>query len=1132
MGIFSLCLADAAAYLKRFQNDFSNATGADQQLTIVNTVSVNEYPIQFSRKYFFVLCFFFQLICHFVCEERWLLNDEILCQLLSDIHFHAPLKHPIRNAILKCVLFFHIIINLSIVLIRSFLSRVLQKEAALRKGVIITESLLKSVTECNEALIEKLDQNNVDLETMKHFVASLSGYFENFIGGVSSLEPYFRTLLQTLQHLIGIYMEKLDSNNLSPAKRSEFYVDLHNAIRVSISCMQQYQTKITASSTVQPIMIQCWSELLDKATYNDLPIDTKINCGILKVFYDRHFGNIFSPREKILSQFAANDVLSKKLYYGIAIINTIAEKDFSDSNFYVAMNVIVEHLIEVGKDYIMDSCVVMVITRALVQYSKKILTLIRKMSSKLSANDIHYLKLASKSCVRYVWLNVQHSIDSIRYITYELLRNLLRLGHEHENFFGDLVNETVAVAKMNSTNEALVCLLLDYLSQALNTERVLIEIPDIRQRILKNIFQDACWSSSYERLMLTNCNEISFDVWCDRWIKPLLNIDASEWRTNFTRLKIIRNIFERALKTKSEAAEYILAQPKISIEIYLFVLWTMRRSGRKAYSPENYRVSADENVLYAKVHPLDDIRILTFRILIECHKTSEKFPVEDLNEILEFFRYNCNSQNPAIRQQIMTTMKRAMLRLECGYGAAKRATKPGEVSELCTIYQKFLRNMIEFCLDWCLFDGANFGRRFIGSTTLLTVIETWQKLLPDDRSIYTDKLWIRLQHTLADSYVVNKEAAIDILTISWKLFPEQKTLIHNLDDLKRLTTTFRPYDTMTAAHYLVFCAFSQSYFQNQYEAIIWCENVLDEGIKLAKISLMQAARSNSLFGSLLCIRHLMGHVDFPKISEPKEIKNWRLFFERFIPKWREVTNLVASVVNSSAPEGHLPADLNDESHFVPTNDQPNGFQIKLTPQIILLCAWRSIRESSLLLGDIALRTPVISPNSPNGLITVNLMLQISLHFQHLLAVTKHRGAFEQTFLGFTNLCLRLWRSNEPELHSCPMQLVKKIAATIAGEKVDDDGDTVFDLNELCWTRRSAGIPFMIQGIVATEVQVCSSNALTFCMTKFLEIAKTAVAQEARTHSLNILRALFKYNSNQNSAFSQLFKTKMFIISNM
>lgn len=136
------------------------------------------------------------------------------------------------------------------------------------------------------------------------------------------------------------------------------------------------------------------------------------------------------------------------------------------------------------------------------------------------------------------------------------------------------------------------------------------------------------------------------------------------------------------------------------------------------------------------------------------------------------------------------------------------------------------------------------------------------------------------------------------------------------------------------------------------------------------------------------------------------------------------------------------------------------------------------------------------------------MLQISLHFQRLLAVTKHRGAFEQTFVGFTNLCLKLWRSNEPELHSFPMRLVKKIADTIAGVKVDDEGDAVFDLK--CWTRRSAGIPFMIQGIVATEVvQACSSSALTFCMTTFLAIARTGVAQEARTHSLNILRALFK-----------------------
>lgn len=95
------------------------------------------------------------------------------------------------------------------------------------------------------------------------------------------------------------------------------------------------------------------------------------------------------------------------------------------------------------------------------------------------------------------------------------------------------------------------------------------------------------------------------------------------------------------MKTKPEAAEFILEKPNISVEIYLFVLWTKRKSGRKLYAPENFRALSDPKVIIAKFHPSGEIRIL-----IECHKTTEKFPIEDLNEVLEFFKYNCNAQNP------------------------------------------------------------------------------------------------------------------------------------------------------------------------------------------------------------------------------------------------------------------------------------------------------------------------------------------------------------------------------------------------------------------------------------------------------------------------------------------------------
>lgn len=969
-----------------------------------------------------------------------------------------------------------------------------------------------TIIESNDKLQKTLlESNECHVDEIHTFVASLNGCFENFSAAVAAVRSCFPVLMKSIHHFIACFCSLLqDKEKLSPARRSQVYIALHNSVRLFLSSVQQFREQFTDPTAMEPILSQCWHDLLEKPAFADALIDTKINSAVLKVNYDRLVGNVFAAREKILTQFELNEnrdtsVLPKGTFYAIGVVVTMVETDLEDDNFFPALKVIVERLTTVGKEFTIDSCLIMVVTRALVQCSRRISMLIKKCEQ-LSSVNVEYLREAMRHCLNFVWINVHHSVDFIRYLSKDLLKILLRLGKDHSQQFGEIVDETIAITKSSNTNDALVCFLLDYLCQVFTTEFVLDEMPNIQQRILSNLFNDICWANCYGQLMSKN-SEIDHEKWCLRWIQPLMRFDASQWKNDFDRLKIIRNLFERALKAKPETAEYILSDDKISIEIYLFVLWIMRQSGRKMYSPENYRASADPKMIYAKVHPSDEIRILVFRILIACHKTTAAFPEEDLNEMLEFLKYNCNAQNPSVRQQINSAMERAMVRFECGYLAAKRSPSD-ENNKLCSTYRTFFQNLIEFCVDWCLFDGSNFGRRAVGLRTILQSIETWQKILPDDRSIYTDKLWHRLQKTLSDSYVVNKDVASDILLICWKFYPQKTGIIYTLSELKKLITIFRPYDVMTAAHYLVFCAFSQTYFENYFEAVIWCENLVDDGLAMAKKSLLQTARYNSLYGLLLGIRQLLKRIDFSHISEPQEVDQWRAFFQRMISKCKELTDIAAPVVNSSAPEGHLPNDLNDVSHYldVPDAEILSGSQIKVTAQMILLCSWRTVRELAHLLGEISLRIPVQTATNPNGLISVNQLLETGAHFQQLLLETKHRGAFEQSFLGFQNLCLRLWRSHEPQLHSYPMKLVEKIAGIISGERTTDDD---LDVKKLCATRRSAGIPFMVQGVVTTESQVHSTTALTFCMNTFLDIAKTGRVEESRTHSLNILRALYK-----------------------
>ncbi len=77
--------------------------------------------------------------------------------------------------------------------------------------------------------------------------------------------------------------------------------------------------------------------------------------------------------------------------------------------------------------------------------------------------------------------------------------------------------------------------------------------------------------------------------------------------------------------------------------------------------------------------------------------------------------------------------------------------------------------------------------------------------------------------------------------------------------------------------------------------------------------------------------------------------------------------------------------------------------------------------------------------------------EMASFFTNLLAEIKHRGAFEQAYLGFCNLCNFLWRRKTGE--SCqPPDMLKETMAALTGT----------GKNKFCSTRRSAGVPFLIQ----------------------------------------------------------------------
>uniref|UniRef100_A0A2H8TRY6 tRNA (32-2'-O)-methyltransferase regulator THADA n=2 Tax=Melanaphis sacchari TaxID=742174 RepID=A0A2H8TRY6_9HEMI len=234
-----------------------------------------------------------------------------------------------------------------------------------------------------------------------------------------------------------------------------------------------------------------------------------------------------------------------------------------------------------------------------------------------------------------------------------------------------------------------------------------------------------------------------------------------------------------------------------------------------------------------------------------------------------------------------------------------------------------------------------------------------------------------------------------------------------------------------------------------------------------------------MYGLIHTIRHLLNTLNWQNHC----LKDtWTTFIENLSTICLKCEKLVSIVVNDSSPEGIIPMD----------DLYQNDCQV--TSQMVLLCCWRTAKESSLLLADVVSIIETQDSDFSNTLIT-----EICSCLTLLLSETKHRGAFEQIYVAYLKVCSIMWKS--PTLHKIPLKYLEDVLTEIK---------TGLD-KSFCVTRRSAGMPFIIQALICTNhdkrknVNYTMETLISICENKNInEDLKVGVV-----HALNVLRALFR-----------------------
>ncbi|KAF1489133.1 hypothetical protein FQV17_0004621, partial [Megadyptes antipodes antipodes] len=320
---------------------------------------------------------------------------------------------------------------------------------------------------------------------------------------------------------------------------------------------------------------------------------------------------------------------------------------------------------------------------------------------------------------------------------------------------------------------------------------------------------------------------------------------------------------------------------------------------------------------------------------------------------------------------------------------------------------------------------------------------------------------------------------------------------------------------------------------------------VEEEIFHAKKSLLQAAASFPIYGRVHCITGALQQLPFNNLTLVAE---WKEMVARLILMSYKLSAVVSPVVQSSSPEGLIPMDSDSESagrlqmilHEIQPQDTNDYFlQAKIlkehckaesekladhrpvenictemrgkerqtcdvTAQMVLVCCWRSMKEVSLLLGTLCKLLPSQAASEPSdGLITVEQVKHIGDYFKHHLLQSRHRGAFELAYAGFVQLTEMLSRCNSESLRKMPEQWLSCVLEEI---KSCDPSST------LCATRRSAGIPFYIQALLASEPKKGKTDLLKMTMKELISLAAPLNESSSvipQVHALNILRALFR-----------------------
>ncbi|XP_020856916.1 tRNA (32-2'-O)-methyltransferase regulator THADA isoform X3 [Phascolarctos cinereus] len=814
-----------------------------------------------------------------------------------------------------------------------------------------------------------------------------------------------------------------------------------------------------------------------------------------------------------------------------------------------------------------ESSLEMFLSRILVMWTDSALDSFESSSlslkSRLNGNSDTVGKL-----LEYVYTHWEHPLDAVRYQTKTIFRNLLQI-HQctversdcvSDRFFLGLIESLLRLEwHVKGKYSCLSCLV-----DCVGIENVLAVNKTIPSQILEVMGDQSLAPYAgdlLETMFKNHKNHLKsqalcsswIDQWHETWVSPLLLI-LREGSLEQTAC-VIDYYLPKLLKCSPESLSYMVnilqtsayintgsCSSRGSLGVLMACLRTARAHGHlQSVSHVTWSsLVSSAKIKQGLVHQHCQVRIDALGLLCESHRSTEIVSVEEMQLLQFFIQYNLNSQSPGMRQQICSLLQKLFSRIQESsqvlYKLEQSKSQQESVndsteknpSETLQQYQNFMSSVCN-SLFRALFPGSSHSTKF----SALTILGSIAELFPDPEG--KTQAVFQLSHEIDFARVETimecfsstfEEVKILAFNLLMKL---PKTVVHIQDSLKlqalfrvamELSTSTKPYDCVTASYLLRFLIGEEglrsaltTFFNNSLgpspcqrggeEPVGFVERNtlmvirhllenLEREISQAESSLLQAAALFPMYGRVHCI---IGAFQQLSLNNLMLVTEWRHVVAKLILTSYRLSAVVSPVVQSSSPEGLIPMD---------TDSGKEGQSCDVTAQAVLVCCWRSMKEVALLLGMLCQLVPLQSvPEAPDGLVTVEQIKNIGDYFKQHLLQSRHRGAFELAYTGFVKLTQVLTRCPSECLQRLPEQWLRDVLEEIKSSNPS---------SKLCATRRSAGIPFYIQALLASEPKKGRMDLLKITMKELISLALPLGDSQSsvpQVHALNILRALFR-----------------------